>query len=176
MKFSGKQYGLWGQQLSTVWSSAECLKVTNTNTSRMLKSDKNKYIQSGNTWNTNIEKIESADEQFEYKYRCASLQSYNACFLVSLVLWLYFFKSGLTSNVKATSNFSISAMCSDHCYWRHFHVHFPFWGCQVKCGSKIRIILLIPVRSEYVFKFLDVIKLFFAFAWRSLSETRVKGD
>ena len=155
--------------------------------SRMFKSDKYKYKQnvekwrkhtykSGNTWNTDIEKIESADEQFEYKYRCSNLQSYNSCFLVSLVLWLYFFKSGLTSNVKATSNFSISAMCSDHCYWRHFHVHFPFWGCQVKCGSKIRIILLIPVRSEYVFKFLDVIKLFFAFAWRSLSETRVKGD
>ena len=61
-------------------------------------------------------------------------------------LWSHdfiFFKSGLTSNVKATSHFSISVICS--------------------AASRIRIILLIPVRSEYLFKFLarDVIMLFF---------------
>ena len=104
---------------------------------------KTNTYKSGKTWITNIEKIESADEQFEYKYRCSNLHSYNSCFLVSVVPWLYFFKSGLTSNVKATSHFSISVICS--------------------AASRIRIILLIPVRSEYLFKFLarDVIMLFF---------------
>ena len=121
---------------------------------------KTNTYKSGKTWITNIEKIESADEQFEYKYRCSNLHSYNSCFLVSVVPWLYFFKSGLTSNVKATSHFSISVICS--------------------AASRIRIILLIPVRSEYLFKFLarDVIMLFFlhlheeAFQRKGTKETR----
>ena len=35
----------------------------------MFKSDEKNTYKSGKTWNTNNEKIESADEQFEYKYR-----------------------------------------------------------------------------------------------------------
>ena len=49
-------------------------------------------------------------------------------------LWSHdfiFFKSGLTSNVKATSHFSISVICS--------------------AASRIRIILLIPVLSIWIF-------------------------
>ena len=62
MKFSGKQYGIWGQQLSTVWSPAERLKVTNTNTntSRMFKSDENKYIQ----------KWQNMDYQYWKDWKC----------------------------------------------------------------------------------------------------------
>ena len=76
---------------------------------------KTNTYKSGKTWITNIEKIESADEQFEYKYRCSNLHSYNSCFLVSVVPWLYFFKSGLTSNVNATSHFSISVIYMFSC-------------------------------------------------------------
>ena len=62
LKFSGKQYGIWGQQLSTVWSPAERLKVTNTNTntSRMFKSDENKYIQ----------KWQNMDYQYWKDWKC----------------------------------------------------------------------------------------------------------